>query len=535
MRCREKDIKAWFLQVELTALMWIFIPVLLFTMCHSNQACGQIAFRNATSFLPARPYIGFLSKALTDLNGDGYADLVRTNSKNKILSVLYNDKQGQFTEVFSQQLGVEPISTTVGDINKDGLNDFLTGGFNDGITLWRNQGNAGFKNDTVQQPVIWMQGANLVDINNDGWPDYFACNDVGLNQVWKNNTSGSFQPISNWIDFRTVPASDNSGTYGSVWSDIDNDGDLDLYLAKCSMNAMGAANAGDPRRINQLFINHTYDRINGQIIKNAKNFSLDPTGWFTEEAAAYNLKISGQSWTADFADIDNDGDQDLLVTNHELPTMLLENDGSGHFTNITDMSGLSGVVEPLQGLMRDFDNDGYVDILISGDMPAQLWRNNGNKTFTKLEPFGNIKTTSFAIGDVNRDGFLDVYVSHYPKADAEDELWLNEGNTHHYLTVTLQGIVSNSNGIGAKIIIFQNNGSKQVREVRAGESYGISNDLSQSFGLGSSSELARIEVQWPSGLQTVLNAPAVDGLLTITEPICNNPLCIPIQAKIIKQ
>ncbi|GAB4047699.1 CRTAC1 family protein [Spirosoma litoris] len=501
----------------------------LVTAGTGQLAYGQITFTNANDKLPNRPFVGFLSKAVVDVDGDGRDDVIRLNSKTNELSILYPSPQGDFSSTLLSKLKVQAISTTVGDVNKDGRNDILTGGFYDGITVLYNQG-TGFVADTLKSPTVWMQAANLVDINNDGWLDYFACHDKGLNQIWKNDRTGKFLPVTNWIDMRSVPTSDNSGNYGSVWSDIDNDGDLDLYLAKCSMLAMGPANAGDPRRINQLFINHTYDRISNLTTNNSAKFSLDPTGWFTEEAAAYNVKISGQSWTADFADIDNDGDQDLLVTNHELPTMLLENDGTGHFTDITTQSGITGVVDPLQGIMRDFDNDGYVDVLVSGDMVAQLWRNNGDKTFTlQTGALGTIKTTSFAVGDLNHDGFLDVYTSHYPKADAEDDLWLGQSNGNHYVGVTLQGIQSNTNGVGAKIVVYRTDGVRLVREVRAGESYGITNSYTQLMGLGPTASISRIEVQWPSGQRSLLAQPATDKYLVITEPICSLSRCIPLQ------
>jgi hypothetical protein len=80
----------------------------------------------------------------------------------------------------------------------------------------------------------------------------FACHDDAAGRIWGNDGSGALQESNNWIDLATVPASDNSGNYGSVWSDIDNDGDLDLYIAKCRQ---GVNDPSDPRRINALYIN----------------------------------------------------------------------------------------------------------------------------------------------------------------------------------------------------------------------------------------------------------------------------------------
>ena len=100
-----------------------------------------------------------------------------------------------------------------------------------------------------------------------------------------------------------------------------------------------------------------------------------------EEAADRGLVFYEQSWTVDFADIDNDGDFDCLVTNHSTSLYILENDGEGYFTNITDAAGLN-VEGFFLGQMEDFDN---VDMLIvySGGT-HRYYKNNGDKTFTHI-------------------------------------------------------------------------------------------------------------------------------------------------------
>ncbi|MCP1386536.1 CRTAC1 family protein [Runella salmonicolor] len=497
------------------------IGVLLVSL---SSLWGQLRFLNATAQLPNANYAGYWSKAVVDLDGNGLDDIISTQVGNKSMYVFYQTQPGTFrAELIKKFTTLWPLSTTVGDLNNDKRNDIITGSNRDGLTIQYNQGSGVFREDTVMNPRILMQAASMVDINNDGWLDYSACNDNGLNQLWKNDKTGKLIPVFDWIDFKTVPTSDNSGNYGLVWSDIDNDGDLDLYIAKCSIYAMNAPT--DPRRINQLFINNTYSSLNGEIIKNPQDFSINPTGWFTEAALAYNVKISGQSWSADFADIDNDGDQDLLVTNHESPTMLLENDGTGHFTDITTTSQLAGLGHPLQGIMRDFDNDGYVDILIAGNTEGQLWRNNHNKTFTKqANAFGSAITNSFAVGDLNHDGFYDVYTSYNPSLNKPDSLWLNPTNTNHFLAVTLQGRQSNTNGVGAKITAYLSDQTIQVREVRAGESYGITNTYTQIIGLGQQAMVTKVVLQWPSGqVDTYLN-PNIDQYLYLTEGGCIDTL-----------
>src|SRR4029453_10202374 len=158
---------------------------------------------------------------------------------------------------------------------------------------------------------FFLQNANFADINNDGWEDVFACDDNDESHIWLNDGTGMFN-VSNIIDFDVTPT-DDSGNYGSVWTDFENDGDIDLYIAKCRQ---GVNDPGDGRRIDVLFVN-------------------DGNNNYTEDAASYGLNDSAEAVTCNFSDIDNDGDLDCIVTDYDVPARLLENDGTGHMTNIT--------------------------------------------------------------------------------------------------------------------------------------------------------------------------------------------------------
>ena len=375
---------------------------------------------------------------VTDMNGDGLDDIIKLDNS-RSLHIEYQQADGTFIlESYGNVSGSAQWGMSIGDVDHDGHLDVFSGGNYDGtrITKISSPGNA--SNYNMNNNNIFVQGTNMADVDNDGWLDVFACNDVGLSTIWGNNGNGTFSDQTNWIDMNTTPSSDNSGNYGSVWSDIDGDGDTDFLIAKCRQ---GVSNPNDPRRINAMFIN-------------------DGNGNYTEEAAARGFVIYSQSWTVDPADIDNDGDFDLLITNHDNTLKLMENDGNGYFTDITAGSGLEINGFFLQGIMRDFDNDGFVDILIAGGI-HRFFTNNGDQTFTdqgNTFPH-NDDMHSYGIGDLNGDGYLDVFSSYgngYVTADNDndDMLWMNDGGSNNWFGAELVGTISNADAVGARTLLY---------------------------------------------------------------------------------
>jgi len=233
--------------------------------------------------------------------------------------------------------------------------------------------------------------------------------------------------------------------------------------------------------------------------------------------------MGGQSWASDFQDIDNDGDFDLVILNHDVPSRILRNDGPCGFVDVTSESGFSVSGQGIQVVMRDFDNDGWVDILVGGTSDA-FYRNNGDFTFTEIQGlFGQNDLYSFGTGDLNNDGFVDIFTCYAGvynnPTNIPDQIWMNEGNDNHYLVVDLEGTVSNQDAVGARIEIFGSWG-RQVREVRAGESYGINHSLRAYFGTGQATEVDRIVVYWPSGRVNILEDINVDQVVSIIETDC---------------
>ncbi|MAC18016.1 MAG: hypothetical protein CMC97_06965 [Flavobacteriales bacterium] len=280
---------------------------------------------------------------------------------------------------------------------------------------------------------------------------------------------------------------------------------MDLYIAKCRQFV---SDPQDPRRVNQLWVN-------------------DGQGGWTEEAADRGLVFFEQSWTADFGDIDNDGDMDLAVTNHSTTLFLLENDGTGHYTDITAGSGMEVSGFFLQSKFEDFDNDGFLDFITSGDNSSNyFFRGNGDGTFEQLPwPFSyDDAMLSFATGDFGRDGQMDLIASHggvyvSPDNNNPDQLYLNDGSEHHWVCFDLQGIDSNADAVGAQVAVYGPWGV-QLRDVRAGESYGITCTTHPHFGLGEAEFIDSAAVHFPSGFTTTLINPDIDTYHNVVEAPC---------------
>jgi len=459
--------------------------VLIFCCFFCKLSVAQISFSDKTFLLSNENHHSGVAMSIIDMNGDGLDDIVRLDQGTFLNIELQTLPNQKFIGIDGLETGNRPQwAMCAADVDNDGVNEILTGGTNDDVVIVKvDIDNNEFSLIPLPKTFnIFLQGTNFADINNDSYVDIFGCHDNGESRIWGNDGDGNFVTQDDWIDMSINGNSGEpaSGNYGSTWLDIDNDGDIDLYIAKCRQNVN---NVNDKRRINQLYIN-------------------DGNGNFTEEANSRGLAIGWQSWTADFQDINNDGWLDCFITNHDHEAQMLLNDGTGNFTELMN-TGISVTGFPIQGLMRDFDNDGWVDVVTSGS-EGQMFRNNGDLTFSEISNmFDDDDLESLALGDLNGDGYLDIYGGYAQifnnPGPISDKLWINQGGTNNYFAVLLEGRQSNRNGIGARVEIYGDWGM-QVREVRSGESYGISNSSTSYFGLGESESIDSLIVRWPSGL-----------------------------------
>ncbi len=411
--------------------------------------------------------VGVNGIAALDMNNDGLDDIVGVSST--MVTILQQQPGGGFQPVNipTPQADNSPSwSMAAGDIDSNGQNDLMYGG-GSGVTFMMANSDGTAYTEVSFPQYIFSQRTNMVDINNDGHLDAFVCHDVAANVAFMNDGTGT-------LTFTQGGFGPTCGNYGSLWTDWDNDGDQDLFIAKCGCDPVD------------------------QIMRNNGN------GTFTEMNAALGFADSHQSWSSAWGDFDNDGDMDVLVgASSSGYHKLMRNNGDGSFTNITAGSGIDSFNgQSIEWTTHDYDNDGWLDIHGGG----AILKNNGDGTFT----VSNNVPGNGPVADLNNDGFLDVVNG--------STLLVNTPNDNNWMRVRLIGTVSNKSAIGARITITTASGS-QIREIRSGDGFRYMSTLYAHFGLGSEEEVTQIAIRWPSGIVQIIENPAINTLHTITEEI----------------
>lgn len=414
---------------------------------------------------------------VADMNGDHKDDIVGISGNN--MRVHTQGTGGTFTVTDFPISGTSEMpnwSMAAGDFNRDGKTDVILGS-GQGLSIWKSNG-TGYTNITPGD-YIFCQRTNFADLNNDGNLDIFSCHDIAPNCYYLNG--GGTDNSLTFYRSSITPGAMNFGTiggnYSTLFTDFDNDGDTDVFISKCS---------GPPCELHRN----------------------DGNGVYTDISAIAGINVPAQTWSSAIGDYDNDGDMDIIITassgTHKYFRNNLDTSNSVEevYSNITAGSGWdTNTSLNIDNVTYDFDNDGYLDVLGGGN---KIMYNQHNSTFAPIAYAG---IGVGAIGDLNDDGFLDIQNGNTVRYAVP--------NGNSWLTVALQGIQSNINGIGARVEVYTTALGKQIRDIRSGQGFKYMSSLNAHFGLGHEESkngdstqavaINQVIIRWPSGLVDTLN------------------------------
>lgn len=455
---------------------------------------------------------------------------------------LYHQRSDGTFEDVTEKAGLQGagygMGVAVGDYDNDGYEDLFVTAYG-GNKLYHNNGDGTFTDVTDEAGVGgggWSTSAAWVDLDNDGrldlivlryvqwdfddiWcgehkpayraychPDYFK---PIAPLVYHNDGKGHFTEVS-----QKIGISKPGKGLGIAVADYDRDGRIDIFVANDSMFEFLYHSKGD--------------------------------GTFEEVGLASGIAVDGDGNTyagmgVDFADYNNDGLPDLVVTDlSNQMYALYQNNGDGTFKYASISSGLGLISKLYSGWgvrFMDYDNDGWKDLLIAQGHdidtietqypnlryrePMLLARNTGNGFVDVSAESGSVFHRSWvgrgmAIGDIDNDGRLDAVVT---TNDGLVHILHNETETqNHWLILKLVGHTSNRDALGAAIKVTTSTHS-QFATVTTASSYLSASDKRVHFGLGAEAIAETIEIRWPSGIVQTLRDVHANQVLQVEEPM----------------
>jgi len=424
-----------------------------------------------------------------DYDNDGFPDLLVTQYGRNVL--YRNNGNGTFTDVTDKagvagtESGAFHSGATFFDYDRDGRLDLYVGSYVElgdkrycdlgGVqsscppsaykgsadALYHNNGDGTFTNVTVKAKIYQPAGKNLsvgaADYDNDGWPDLFVANDGVAAYLYHNEHDGTFKEIG---EASGMAFSARGGVMAAMCislGDLNNDGLLDLYVSD-------------------------FQRSSDHIWQNDGNGFFDE---ISDQAGITRATHDVLSFGGGFFDYDNDGWLDLFIANgHVYPEVeqatpgthykqinsLFHNERNGKFVDVTKTSGSGFDVAHVGrgAAFADFDNDGFVDVVVANNGDAPLLLHNSG------------------------------------------------GSGNHFVNFKLVGTKSNRDAMGARIRIVAG-GVAQIREIAGGGSYLSQSDLRANFGLGKYTRVETVEIRWPSGLTQAFRDVAGDQFYLVEE------------------
>lgn len=495
--------------------------------------------------------------ALLDYDGDGWLDIYFTNGPSvamalegkKARSALYrNNHDGTFSDVTDQSGIGYPcwaMGVAVGDYNNDGRPDLVVSCFG-GVVLYRNNGDGTFTDVTkpsgLDKDTGWAAGVTFGDYDGDGYVDLFVphyvdfdikdlptfgsrktcqyhdvpvqCGPRGLkgypDTLFHNNGDGTFTEVA-----KQAGVDDPKRFFGlgAVWSDFDNDGRVDLFVA----------NDGEP---NYLYHNEGNGRF--------REIGYDAGVAVSEDG------IEQANMGLALGDYLHTGRMSVAITHFsDEYAVLYRNDGNLSFSDVSHAAGIARSTEQFVGwgdAFVDLDNSGWQDlILVNGHVypqvdnaklgtayrePKLIFQNQRDGHFKDVSSqVGTVVTTpqvsrGLAVGDLFNRGRLDLVIENLTGAPMILET--KPDLAHHWVSFELEGTRSNRMALNARVYVTTGT-MQQMDEVQSGGSYLSQSDVRLHFGLGTSKKIDKVEVRWPDGSSQSFQDVAADRFYTLKQ------------------
>jgi hypothetical protein len=445
-----------------------------------------------------------------DYDNDGWDDLFLYRYGRPEL--FHNDQGKRFVAV-SEHAGlpkwVNANSATWLDYDRDGRLDlFLAGYWADDINLWKlettkimpesfeyatnggrkyllhNRGDGTFEDKAAALGITsrrWTLAVIAGDFRGTGYPDLFLSNDYGVSELFANQAGKRFVDVAQTTGVGRSPKSGMNASIGDVF----NDGRLAIY--KTNISEAGVLVQG-----NDLWV----PKGDGAEYENlASSMGIDYGGW---------------SWGAQFGDLNNDGAQDLYLTNGYVSA----GERSSYWYDFAVIAvGHSQIIGDAANwpAMKGRSLSGY--------QRKRLWLNDGLGRFTDVAQVVGARDTydgrAVALADLGNRGVLDVIV-----ANQKGPLLIYKNTValgRHWIQFELEGTVSNRDAIGAQVELHWKN-HKQLQQVTTASGFSAQNQRRLHYGLGDADAVDRVVIRWPSGREQTIERPVIDRLHHVKEP-----------------